>query len=205
MGSYIYSYIYAHSGEEDGDNSFGIGENKFTCRELPPKSPVCANTRALTTAEIIKAGERTCCFALLTLASLTARVVLPVPLLAGLWMDFGGTAGKMLRDAHGGSGESPPRMSAGCPRPEGVRRATSVAPGRSQHGQGTRAAVGRPAPLPMQPPGQKTPLRIQSPAPSDKLKTSSLLKIHSYANKRRVVWWQRGCRMLWLECSSALV
>lgn len=74
-----------------------------------------------------------------------------------------------------------------------------------RHGQGTTAAVGQPALLPMQRPGQKTPPRIQSLTPSDKLKTSSLLKIHSYANKRRVVWWRRGCRMLWLECSSALV
>lgn len=41
--------------------------------------------------------------------------------------------------------------------------------------------------------------------PSCSLKTSSLLKTHSCANKRRVVWWRGGCRMLWLECSSALV
>lgn len=41
--------------------------------------------------------------------------------------------------------------------------------------------------------------------PSSRLKTSSLLKTHSCANKRRAVWWRGGCRMLWLECSSALV
>ena len=39
-----------------------------------PQSPVCANTRALMTAEVIKAAEWTYSFAMMTLASLTAHM-----------------------------------------------------------------------------------------------------------------------------------